>query len=238
MWNEFKAFLRRSLGNSQAFVDAYWEKIKRDSQYQLEEVFDWTAYLKYLLVVFWEFDPAATPSEEIMIRYFREGLRPSVRAQLDTWGRDLDFWEEPVEKAVNAEAKAMLQSSFSTCEMDSRCPQEYKPVKKEEKDSGKNKSTDSTPADMSSGKQSSSIQQTSSANPKKDQNHQQGRRRCERQKQGRGRNSPATGANANANAAKKEEKNISQVKCFTYHQKRHYSNKYPQNPNRKRELKN
>ena len=37
-WDEFKAFLRRSLGDSQAFVDTYWGKIKRDSQYQLEEV--------------------------------------------------------------------------------------------------------------------------------------------------------------------------------------------------------
>ena len=32
-WDEFKAFLHRSLGDSQAFVDAYWGKIKRDSQY-------------------------------------------------------------------------------------------------------------------------------------------------------------------------------------------------------------
>ena len=39
-WDKFKAFLRRSLGNSQAFVDTYWGKIKRDFQHQLEEVFD------------------------------------------------------------------------------------------------------------------------------------------------------------------------------------------------------
>ena len=32
-WNEFKAFLQQSLGDSQAFVDTYWGKIKRDSQY-------------------------------------------------------------------------------------------------------------------------------------------------------------------------------------------------------------
>ena len=30
-WEEFKAFFCRSLGDSQAFVDAYWGKIKRDS---------------------------------------------------------------------------------------------------------------------------------------------------------------------------------------------------------------
>ena len=33
-WEEFKTFLRRSLGDSRAFVDSYWAKIKRDSQYQ------------------------------------------------------------------------------------------------------------------------------------------------------------------------------------------------------------
>ena len=70
MWDEFKAFLCQSLGDSQAFVDAYWEKIKRDSQYQLEEVLDWAVHLEYLQVVFREFDPTATLNQEIMIWYF------------------------------------------------------------------------------------------------------------------------------------------------------------------------
>ena len=153
-------------------MDAYWGKIKRDSQYQLEEVLNWTAHLEHLQAVLREFDPAAAPNEEIMFQYFREGLRLSIRAQLDARGRDLDSWEEAVEKAVNAEAKAMLQSSASTRDMDSRCPRGNRPAKKEDKDSsGKNKSTDSPSADTSSGKQSSSTQQTSS-NPKKDQDHQ------------------------------------------------------------------
>ena len=89
-----------------------------------------------------------------MIWYFRKSLRPSIRAQLDTRGRDLDSWEEAVEKAVNAEAKTMLQSSSSTRDMDSRCPRGNR--KKDKKDSGKNKSTNSAFADTSSGKQSSS----------------------------------------------------------------------------------
>ena len=79
MWDKFKAFLRQSLGNSQAFVDSYWRKIKKDSQYQLEEVLNWAAHLKYLQAVLREFDPAAIPNEEIIIRYFREDLKPSVR---------------------------------------------------------------------------------------------------------------------------------------------------------------
>ncbi len=47
-WNEFKAFFRKALGDFQAFVDSYWTKIRRDSQYQPEEVLDWAAYLEHL----------------------------------------------------------------------------------------------------------------------------------------------------------------------------------------------
>ena len=69
-WDEFKVFLRRSLSDSQTFVDAYWGKIKKDSQYQLEEVLDWIAHLKHLQAVPREFDSAAAPNKEIMIQYF------------------------------------------------------------------------------------------------------------------------------------------------------------------------
>ena len=39
-WKEFKAFFCRSLGESRAFVDSIWRTIRRDSQYQQEEVMD------------------------------------------------------------------------------------------------------------------------------------------------------------------------------------------------------
>ena len=92
-----------------------------------------------------------------MIRFFLEGLKPSLRAQIDTRSRDLDSWEEVVEKAVNAEAKVILQSFSITRDIDSRWPRRNRPIRKEEKDSGgKNKSTNSAPADTSSGKQTSS----------------------------------------------------------------------------------
>ena len=107
-WDEFKAFLRRSLGDSQAFVDTYWGKLKRDSQHQQEEVLDWAAHLEHLQAVFREFNLGAAPNERIMIRCFLKDLKPSVRAQMDALSRDLNSWEEAVEKAVNAEVKAML----------------------------------------------------------------------------------------------------------------------------------
>ncbi len=85
-------------------MDSYWTKTRKDSQYQQEEILDWAAYLEHLQAVLKEFDPTVALNETILIRYFREELRPSIRAQLDYWGRDLDGWEEVVEKTGDVEA--------------------------------------------------------------------------------------------------------------------------------------
>ena len=77
----------------------------------------------------------AAPNEDIMIRYFRKGLRPSIWAQLDVKDRDLDSWDKVVDKTVDAEAKASLQALSGTREMDFWCPQGQRPIKKQDKDS-------------------------------------------------------------------------------------------------------
>ena len=51
-WKKFKTILCQSLGDSRAFVDSYWAKIKRNSQYQQEDVLDWAAHLKHLQAIF------------------------------------------------------------------------------------------------------------------------------------------------------------------------------------------
>ena len=53
-----------------------------------------------------------------MIRYFWEGLRPLVRVEMEQRGRELDSFEELVEKAVDAEAKAALRTRFYACKTD------------------------------------------------------------------------------------------------------------------------
>ena len=50
-----------------------------------------------------------------MIWYFREGLCPSVRVEIEQRGRELDSFEELVEKAVNAKAKAALRPRSYAC---------------------------------------------------------------------------------------------------------------------------
>ena len=68
-----------------------------------------------------EFDLATTPNKEIMIQYFRKSLKPSIWVQLDTQGRELDFEEEIVKKAVNIKVKVLPQSSSNIREIDSKC---------------------------------------------------------------------------------------------------------------------
>ena len=46
-WEEFKTFLRKNFGDSRSIVDTIWSNIKRGSQYQLEEVQDWTGPLTW-----------------------------------------------------------------------------------------------------------------------------------------------------------------------------------------------
>ena len=102
-------------------------------------------------MVLQEFDLTTTLNKENMIQYFQESLRAFIRAQLDIRGRELDSWEEAVEKAINAKAKTLVQSSSSTREIDSKCSQENKPAKKE-KDFRRTKSTNIPSIDISSSK--------------------------------------------------------------------------------------
>ena len=44
-WTEFKAFVQKNLVESKLFIDSIWEKLKRDLQYQLEEVYNWASPL-------------------------------------------------------------------------------------------------------------------------------------------------------------------------------------------------
>ena len=127
-WTEFKAFLRKNLGESKSFVDSIWKKLKKDSQYQLEEVYDWASHLKYLQSILIEFDPLAAPTESTMVRYFEEGLKPSIKAEIDQDASHLDDYEELVAKAVRAEAKAGLRPSSYVQETDQQVPRGNQPA--------------------------------------------------------------------------------------------------------------
>ncbi len=78
-WDKFKTFLRKSLSETTSFVDSIWNKIKKDSEYQLKEVQDWAAYLEYLQSILMEFYPVFAPTEDHLGWDFYEGLRPSIK---------------------------------------------------------------------------------------------------------------------------------------------------------------
>ena len=79
-WVEFKAFLQKNLGDSKAFVDTIWSRVKRDSQYQQEEVQDWASHLEHLQSIFQAFDINGALEESDLIWFFWEGLKPLVKA--------------------------------------------------------------------------------------------------------------------------------------------------------------
>ena len=72
----------------------------------------------YFQLILIEFDFEWAPKEGTMIWYFQEGLRPSVRVEIEQRGREFDSFEELVKKTVNAEAKAALRPSSYTCKTD------------------------------------------------------------------------------------------------------------------------
>ena len=58
-----------------------------------EEVQDWASHLEHLQSILLEFDAEGAPEESDLIRFFREGLKPSIKAQMEQRGRELDSWE-------------------------------------------------------------------------------------------------------------------------------------------------
>ncbi len=195
-------------------------KIRRDSQYQQEEVLDWAAHLEHLQAVLKEFDPSGAPNEITLIRYFREGLRLSIQAQLDHRGRDLDGWEEVVKKADDVEAKANLQPPFYVRDINPRCPKGHRLSSRKDKEDTYRELQNEAFKDKDKAKShssSTSANQPQTQASKKDNRGRQG---------GHGGGHPATGVNATEVAKKdKTSKDLSHIECYTCHQKGHYTTK-------------
>ena len=116
------------MGESKSFVDSIWRKLKRDSQYQLEEIYDWASYLEHLQLIVLEYDPVASPTEVTMVRYFEEGLKQSIKVEMDQDNSQLIDYEELVAKMVRAEAKAGLRPSSYVRKPDLNCLRGNRPA--------------------------------------------------------------------------------------------------------------
>ena len=78
-WDKFKAFFKKSFGELTAFLNNIWSKIKRDTQYQQEEVQDWASYLKHFQSILVQFDTKCAPKKDVLCHYFYKGLKPLIR---------------------------------------------------------------------------------------------------------------------------------------------------------------
>ena len=70
---------------------------------------DWASYLDYLQFILQVFDEEGAPEESNIIWFFREDLRPSIKAQIEQQGQEHNSWEKYVKKAIDTEAKTSLQ---------------------------------------------------------------------------------------------------------------------------------
>ncbi len=106
-WDEFKAFLRKCLGESNTFVGHVWSKLRGDAQHQSEEVQDWAAHLEYLQSILLEFDTNNALREGQLGRTFYDGLRPSINLWIADISEDMP-WDDLIRAANKAEARAKI----------------------------------------------------------------------------------------------------------------------------------
>ena len=232
-WTEFKAFLRKNLGESKSFVDSIWRKFKRDSQYQLEKVYDWASHLEHLQSILLEYDPVAAPTEVTMVRYFEEGLKPSIKAEMDQDNSQLIDYEELVAKAVRAEAKAGLRPSSYVRETDLSCLRGNRPAhttahKVQTQGAGKDHRGDDSKTSKGSAPTPATSTQDSEPSKDKKKKYWPGKKDS---KEPKNSTSPASGVNAaevGGKGKRRKKMDVSQITCFNCNKKGHYSSSCPE----------
>ena len=225
---------------SKSFVDSIWKKLKRDSQYQLEKVYDWASHLEHLQSILMEFDPATAPTEVTMVRYFEEGLKPSIKAEIEQDNSQLIDYEELVLKAVRVEAKAGLCPSSYVRKTDLDCLRgnqsahttvhkvQIKGAGKDYRgdDSKASKGSTHTPASAST----QDSKPSDKARKDKKKKYYQDKRDSKEPKDS---TTPAFGVNmaeVGGKGRRKNKRDVSEITCFNCNKKGHYSNKCPELP--------
>ena len=234
-WSKFKAFLWKDLRYSQAFIDSIWSKFRKDSQYQLEEARDWISHLQYLQSILSKVDPIRTSDEFNMICYFREGFKPSIKVEIKQQNRESIDFEEMLQRAANAEAKAGLRSSTMVRKSDARCPRGHRPshntslkVQIQETTAKELHTEESRPKEaMQANGKAPAPPRSEFTEPRKTSCIDKRREYFKKNKKKRDRknNTSATGDNVNANEVGKKKKRDDQGdgRCYNCQKKGHFS---------------
>ena len=223
-WTKFKAFLQKKFGKFKSFINNIWKKLKKDSQYQLEEVYDWVFQRKYLQSILIEFDPTAIPTKLIIVRYFEEGLKLSIKAKTDKNATHLDYYEKLVAKAVRAKAKSGQQPNSYLQKTDQQVFQDRRPAyttTHKVQTQGAMKDYDGDKSTAKAFVPNSSQDSEPFDKAKKD-------KKKKKYKDTWDSINPVTGVNT-AEVCKKnrKKKDISEIIYYNYNIKRYYTTKYP-----------
>lgn len=197
-----------------------------------------------------EFDADGAPEESGLIRFFREELRPSIKAQMDQRGRELDSWDELVAKTIDAEAKTSLQPSMLR-EINQHNPRGNRPShtfvvqpptqqgsliwdpRHEPLVSVKTTQAldESTPSHFSLFSYSHSSRPENISAKASNKKSRKERKEQRRQDQGRGRNfkTPTTGVDiACTSGGARARKDLGHITCFNCGERSHYADKCPE----------
>lgn len=71
IWIEIKTFLRKNFGDSRAFIDSIWSRVKRGSEFQKEEIHDLASHFEHLKAFIIELDANGGSEEPDLILGFR-----------------------------------------------------------------------------------------------------------------------------------------------------------------------
>ena len=170
-----------------------------------------------------------------MICYFWECLKPSIKVEMEQQDRELMDFEEMVQRAVNAEAKAGLRSSAIVRDLDIYCPRGHRPSNSTASKMQTQGTTAKEPRPKKSKSKDTKAIRVDAVKPseqdKKDQKDRQDKKRRFWEKR-EPKKTPVTGDNA-INTSKKglrKKCDISKVTYFNCDKKGHYASNYTEPP--------
>ena len=166
-----------------------------------------------------------------MICYFRKGLKPFIKVEMEQQDRESRDFEEMVQRVVNVEAKAGLRSSTMIQESDARCSRGHRPSHNTSSKVQTQGSKDFSrfkkpkPKNLKLAPLYDDMAELAKKEDKKDK-----KKKLQNHRRKRNEQIPATGDNIEAPKKKKKRRDPSKVTCFNCNKKSHYANNCTEPP--------